>query len=71
MAQMRSIASGQLPSSRLMMFMHSGSPKRALNSITFTPSAVAKKPLFMTPVKWRPSCPRRSITRSMIVQACR
>ena len=37
------------------MFMHSGSPKRALNSITLTPSAVAKKPLFMTPLKWRPS----------------
>ena len=31
------------------MFMHSGSPKRALNSITLTPSAVAKKPEFMTP----------------------
>ena len=52
------------------MFMHSGSPKRALNSITFTPSAVAKKPLFMTPLKWRPSAPRRSITRSMIEHAC-
>ena len=38
------------------MFMHSGSPKRALNSITLTPSAVAKKPLFMTPLKWRPCC---------------
>ena len=36
------------------MFMHSGSPKRALNSITLTPSAVAKKPLFITPLKWRP-----------------
>ena len=48
------------------MFMHSGSPKRALNSITLTPSAVAKKPLFMTPLKWRPSAPRRSITSSTI-----
>ena len=45
-----------------MMFMHSGSPKRALNSITLTPSAVAKKPLFMTPLKWRPCWARRSIT---------
>ena len=48
---MRSITCGQLPSNRLMMFMHSGSPKRALNSITLTPSAVAKKPLFITPLK--------------------
>ena len=48
---MPSMTAGQLPSNRLMMFMHSGSPKRALNSITLTPSAVAKKPLFMTPVK--------------------
>ena len=45
------------------MFMHSGSPKRALNSITFTPPAVAKKPLFITPLKWRPCAARRSITR--------
>ena len=52
------------------MFMHSGSPKRALNSITLTPSAVAKKPEFMTPVKRRPSWPRRSMTRWMIEQAC-
>ena len=59
---MRSIASGQLPSNRLMMFMHSGSPKRALNSITLTPSAVAKKPLFITPLKWRPCSARRSMT---------
>ena len=68
--QMRSITSGQLPLNRLMMFMHSGSPKRALNSITFTPSAVAKKPLFIAPVKWRPCWARRSMTRSMIEQAC-
>ena len=68
-ALMLSIAAGQSPQKRLMMFMHSGSPKRALNSITRTPSAVAKKPLFMTPLKWRPCSLRRSITRSMIEHA--
>ena len=67
---MRSMTSGQLPLSRLMTFMHSGSPKRALNSITFTPSAVAKKPLFMTPLKCRRSCASRSMISSMIVRAC-
>ena len=66
---MPSMTAGQLPSNRLMMFMHSGSPKRALNSITLTPSAVAKKPLFMTPVKWRPSSLRRSMTAAMIEHA--
>ena len=37
-AQMRCITCVQSPSNSAMMFMHSGSPKRALNSITETPA---------------------------------
>ena len=36
------------------MFIASGSPKRALNSMTFSPAAVTKKPVFSTPENDRP-----------------
>jgi hypothetical protein len=38
-----------------MMFIASGSPKRALNSIALSPSGVRKKPELSTPENDRPA----------------
>ncbi len=43
------------PASRIISTWHSGSPKRALNSTTLGPSAVAISPAYRTPRYGMPS----------------